>query len=135
MKQGDTEKVGDFAHHFLDTQTELSKLISKIHYIAIAIYKELTFITACLLLSSSLMGTSLLSYYFWKHGNEIALRVKVLSSPTNSTRNGFSTITLPIFLNKPSVLLVNQLITSSIVQCIPPNAYLVPQEALRNDIV
>ena len=32
MKQGETEKVCDFAHRFLDTLTELSKLIPKIHY-------------------------------------------------------------------------------------------------------
>ena len=67
----------------------------------IAIYKGLTFVTVCLVLSSSLMGTSILSSDFWIHRNEIAPEVQVLNGPTNFTTNGFSTTTLPIFPNKP----------------------------------
>ena len=48
----------------------------------IAIHNGLNFITVCLILTTSLIGTSLLNQQFWIEGNTLAPRVNVLNGVT-----------------------------------------------------
>ena len=50
-------------------------------YRRISIHKGLNFITVCLILTTSLIGTSLLNQQFWIEGNTLAPGVNVLNGP------------------------------------------------------
>ena len=66
----------------------------------ISIHKGLNFITVCLILTTSLIGTSLLNQQFWIEGNTLAPGVNVLNGPTY-LHNASFTVTPTFLAPKP----------------------------------
>ena len=96
----------------------------------ISIHKGLNFITVCLILTTSLIGTSLLNQQFWIEGNTLAPGVNVLNGPTY-LHNAPFTVT-PTFLAPKPKSTPSQPVP--IAPDEPPSqyAYLIPQNTISS---
>ena len=92
--------------------------------------QRLNFITVCLILTTSLIGTSLLNQQFWIEGNTLAPGVNVLNGPTY-LHNAPFTVT-PTFLAPKPKSTPNQPVPISPDE--PPSQYasLIPQNTLSS---
>ena len=96
----------------------------------ISVHKGLNFITVCLILTTSLIGTSLVNQKFWIEGNTLAPGVNVLNGPTY-LHNAPFTVT-PTFLAPKPKSTPSQPVPSRPDE--PPSqyAYLIPQNTLSS---